>query len=96
MLDKKGVYDHWTQFIYFICEKNETEEGDRVIYLGLNVSAAESGLESCPFILASLNSRNFKKEEATNVAVEGCPVRGMRIASLSRFTVVKSLKTCRL
>lgn len=75
-----------------------------MICSGLKVSAAESGLESCPFIVASLYSRDFRKEEAANDAVEVCPLRvqsigctskghhRIGIASFSRFTMVKSLR----
>lgn len=75
-----------------------------VICSGLNVSTAELGLDSCPFLFASLYSRDFKKEETANddgeVSPPGrmridCPPKGpprMETVSFSSFTMAKSLR----
>lgn len=45
---------------------------------GLNVSTAESGLESHPFFVTSLYSRDFLKEETANDDFELCLLLGGR------------------
>lgn len=90
--------------LFYTREKNEPEEGDRVICSGLNVSTVESGLESYPFIAASLYSRDFTKEETANDVWTMSSLERKRIGyspkgphrigttSLSRFTMLKSLR----
>lgn len=47
-----------------------------VICSGLNVNTAESGLKSCPFLVAFLYSRDFRKEETINDGVGVSPLLG--------------------